>query len=106
MIVEDEPLIRMALEEFLGGHGHDCAHASTVRGALELSCTQAFDAALLDVTLKHEQIYPVVRVLQDIGVRCVFITGHLREHLPAEFAQVRYVEKPFDEGAIIDALTA
>lgn len=104
LIVEDEPLIRMALTEFLESRGHICAHATTVDGALQLSERIAFNAALLDVNLKTELVYPVVRALQYKGVRCVFVTGYLREDLPAEFANVRYVEKPFDESAVIDAL--
>ncbi len=104
LIVEDEPLIRMALEEFLEGRGHICAHATTVERALELTQRITFDAALLDVSLKYEQVYPVVRALQQKGVRCIFMTGHAKEDLPAEFAHLRYLEKPFDEAAVIAAL--
>jgi len=104
LIVEDEPLIRMALSEFLESRGYVCAHAATVDNALTIAQTQTFNAALLDVVLKDGKVYPVVRALQQKGVRCIFITGHLPEELPAEFANLRCLEKPFDETAVIDAI--
>ncbi len=104
LIVEDEPLIRVALQEFLEKRGHACAHACTAEEALELARHLMFDAALLDVSLKDKQVYPVVRALQDKGVRCIFVGGYLREDLPTEFANVRTIAKPFAESAVLDAI--
>lgn len=51
LIVDDEPLIRDTLAEFLAGEGFPVATRGSAEEALELAATRRFDVALCDVQL-------------------------------------------------------
>jgi DNA-binding NtrC family response regulator len=68
LIVEDEPVIRSTLEEFLTGEGYLVAVAGTVVDALRLARAQDFDAAICDVQLPDGDGINLLRRLQQINL--------------------------------------
>ena len=64
LVVEDEYLIRMLLEDMLAELGYGVAAAvGTIAEASEHATKGDFDAAMLDVNLDGQEIYPVADIL-------------------------------------------
>ena len=96
LIAEDEPLIAMMLEDFIGSIGHSvaasCDSVSTALAAVEQG---GFDLAILDVNLKGESVWPVAAALKERSIPFVLASGGFVERPPAEFAQAPMIEKPY-----------
>ena len=52
-------------------------------------------AAILDVNLGGEQVYPVARALRERGIPFMFATGYGERRLPSEFEGERTLQKPY-----------
>lgn len=101
MIVEDEVLVAMGLEEQLIELGRSVvAISNTVDDAMRAIDEFAPDAAILDVNLCGELVYPVASRLMDLGTPFVFITGYGRESIDQKFSLVPILEKPIDRSAL------
>jgi DNA-binding response OmpR family regulator len=53
------------------------------------------DAAVLDVNLRGDMVFPVADALRERGVPFAFATGYDQEALPDRFVGAPRVEKPF-----------
>lgn len=97
LLVEDEFFIADEVAEAFMAHGaHVVGPEPTVAGALRLVATEPrLDAAVLDVNLRGEMVYPVADVLQAAAVPFVFTTGYDTSHIPARFATIPRCVKPF-----------
>jgi len=105
LIVEDEPLIAMMLEDFLETLGHKvAASCDSVETALEQVEAGGFDVAILDVSLKDGQVWPVADRLVAAGIPFVLATGGHVEPPPAAHADVPVLAKPYTIDAIEPAL--
>jgi CheY-like chemotaxis protein len=54
------------------------------------------DAAVLDINLRSDMVFPLARTLRARKVPFVFTTGYDRRSIEAEFGDVRLWEKPLD----------
>jgi len=106
LIVEDESLVAMLLETILSDMGCDViGPESNVDDGLRIaSGTGKLDAALLDVNVAGQEVFPVAEALKARGVPFVFSTGYGEAWLPEHWRGNPTVQKPFTEGAIRDAL--
>ena len=106
LIVEDESLVAMLLETILSDMGCDViGPESNVDDGLRIaSGTGELDAALLDVNVAGQEVFPVAEALKARGVPFVFSTGYGEAGLPENWRGNPTVQKPFTEGAIRDAL--
>ena len=96
LVVEDEYLIRMLLEDMLGDLGYEVAAAvGTIAEAKELAATGGFDAAVLDVNLDGEEIFPVADILAGRGLPFLFVTGYGEASLPQAYRGRPALQKPF-----------
>ena len=96
MIVEDEPLIAMALEMLVqddGGVvvGPFAAVSPALRG---LEGSPRIDVAMLDCNLGREPVWPVADALVARGVPFAFTSGHGVKDIPHRFASVEVLVKP------------
>jgi hypothetical protein len=55
-----------------------------------------FQAAVLDVNLDGEMVYPVADAVLARGVPFVFVTGYSAEGIDRRFAQVPVLQKPIE----------
>ena len=103
LVVEDEPLVAMMVEDILLGEDVVViGPAASLVKALEL-VEGEFDAALLDVNLAGERVYPVARRLQQRGIPFVFATGYGgRDEEWGNMPNI--LEKPYSRGGVIAAL--
>jgi CheY-like chemotaxis protein len=108
LIVEDEPLIAMMLEDFLGSLGHTVVGtAETVADAMERIDEGGFDVAIVDVHLKNgEHVWPVADRLAAEGLPFILATGGHIEPPPAAHAGAPVLSKPYTIDAIEPALSA
>lgn len=107
LVVEDESLVAMLLETILEDMGcTPVGPISNVDEALSvLADTTDLDAALLDVNVAGQQVFPVADALKARGVPFVFSTGYGEGGLPDEWRGQTTIQKPFTEATIQDALT-
>jgi len=106
MLVEDEMLIAMDVEGMLADAGF--AHVSTVNSAaeaLKLIRRAPPALAILDFNLGDGTSLPVADELEELGVPFVFATGYGEGGIiPARFAEVPVVRKPYDVQTLLRAL--
>ena len=105
LILEDEPIIAMAIEDALQDAGVDPVIASTLERADALIAEAAFDAAVLDVNIHGRQSYGLAARLLESGVPFVFASGYGGSTHPPEFADIPTVGKPYEIAAIAEALS-
>jgi DNA-binding NarL/FixJ family response regulator len=95
LVVEDEPLVSMALGEELDEAGAmTVGPAASVEGALDLIAGGPVDTAILDVELQGKSVYAVADLLVGRGVPFILTTGHDAEFLPGRYAEVPNCSKP------------
>jgi len=78
LVVEDEGLVAMLIEDMLDDLGCEvaCSAGSVAQALKWIDEDGAADAALLDVNLGGETVWPVADALAARGVRFAFTTGY------------------------------
>ena len=107
LVVEDEYLIAADLAATLEDVGVAVVGpAGSVAQALELveDAGGELDAAVLDVNLGGERVYPVADALAARGVPFVFATGYDHILVPTNHAGVARCEKPVNKAALVRLL--
>jgi CheY-like chemotaxis protein len=97
LIVEDEYTIASDLASWFEEAGSEIVGpAGSVRNALALATSNLdrLDAAVLDVNLRGERVFPVADVLSGAGVPFIFATGYDAHIIPEVYADVPRCEKP------------
>jgi len=107
LVVEDEPMIRLLLDDMLSELGYTmAAEAGRLDEALALAKEGEFDIAILDVNLDGQPINPVVDVLIGRGVPFVFVSGYAKRGILQQHSQVPLLQKPFQADGLARALAA
>jgi len=106
LIVEDEYFLADDLAGEVRRLGADViGPASEIGKAREmLSSGAAVDAALLDINVRNEMVFPLARLLRERNIPFVFTTGYDKESIRPEFADVPLWEKPIDISLLADYL--
>ena len=98
LVAEDEPLVAMNLSKSLAELGFSVVGPySTLAKAATAAVETEVDAALLDVNLNGETVYPVAEILASKNVPFAFITGYGTEALRGKYANAPVLEKPVDQ---------
>lgn len=106
LIVEDESLVAMLLEAVLDDLGCTVIgpESNIDDGLRVVTGGEQLDAALLDVNVAGQEVFPVAEALKARGIPFVFSTGYGESGLPNEWRGNPTVQKPFTDAAIRDAL--
>jgi CheY-like chemotaxis protein len=105
LVVEDEALVALQLEDMLTGLGCTVVGpASRVGQALQLLHGQPIDAAVLDVNIAGELVYPVADELTSRGLPYIFATGYGASGLTEAYRGRPVLEKPFPKKALLRAM--
>ena len=107
LVVEDDYLVARDLCDELADQGAEVVGpAGSVEEALALVAGEPrIDAAVLDINLRNEKVYPVAEALRARGIPFVFTTGYDAWLVPEAFASVRRLEKPVDMRALIESIS-
>lgn len=107
LLVEDELLVSTMLEDMLAEFG--CivvASVPTVADALAaIRAANNIDAAILDVNLKGEKVFPVADLLGNQGVPVVFSTGFGPADLAERYPGTHLLHKPYGPEPLAKLLT-
>jgi DNA-binding response OmpR family regulator len=104
MIVEDEALIAMTVAQYVASYGYEVVGPfGKVSQALSSLQEQPVDAAVLDVQLDREIVFPVAMELT--ARRIAFLTAHQPQAFPEQFKRTDRVSKPFRQAELKRALS-
>jgi PAS domain S-box-containing protein len=97
LLVEDEALTGMMMSDMLTELGFDVIGPfGRVADAMAALKREDFHAAVLDVNLDGEAVYPVADAVVERGLPFVFVTGYSSEGIDRRFAQVPVLQKPIE----------
>lgn len=107
LLVEDEAMVAIMLEEMLAGLGCEvvAVAGSVAQGLSAVSDPdRRLDAAILDVNLGGEKVYPVADRLDACGVPYMFSTGYGLAGIAAAYADAPALAKPYGPEALEQTL--
>ncbi len=105
LLVEDEFLVGLLVQETLREFGFaPVGPYSTLASAREASRSHPIDAAVLDVNLNGEMVYPLAEELVTRGIPFVLLTGYGTADLPPALRAVPHLAKPCDLAALVKRL--
>lgn len=101
LVIEDEPAMRLLLQEYLEFLGYPVLLAPDGATALELAAGGNLSLAFVDINLPDMTGVEVMRRFRKMGVACplVVLSGNLRESYADEIEDLdvdRVMEKPID----------
>ncbi len=106
MIVEDEYFQAEDMGQALvqaGAHlVGPCASIPAAWGMLPSA--SVIDAAVLDINLRGQDVFPFAEKLADLGIPFLFATGYDRGVVPEAYRDAMLIEKPFGSSQLINAL--
>ncbi len=99
LVVEDELLIALALEDMLQGFGCKVVGPfSNLSEAERAIRSEPIDAALLDVNVRGQLVYPLATMLKERGIPVILCSGYAASNMiPDAFKQTPQIAKPYDE---------
>jgi CheY-like chemotaxis protein len=107
LLVEDETMVALLLSDMLQDLGCEVVGpASRVAEALALAESEKVDAALLDVNLAGEKVFPVADRLAERQVPFVFSTGYGLSGIEERYVSRRVLQKPYEQDQLAAALAA
>jgi CheY-like chemotaxis protein len=97
LIAEDEILLALEIEDLAGALGcRIIGPVARLEHLLTLIDEAKFDAALLDVSLAHdEKVYPAADRLRARGIPFAFMTAYGPASLDGDYAQDPILRKPY-----------
>ena len=107
LLVEDESTVALMVEEFLSELGlRVIGPFGTVSDALCALRETSLDAAVLDINLGSESVYPVADLLLEKKVPVAFISGYSAEGVDPRYAHLPLVQKPIDRRVLVDLFSS
>jgi CheY-like chemotaxis protein len=101
LVVEDESLVAMMMEHTLVESGFRVVGPiHRLADAVVAATEREMDAALLDVNLGGELVYPLADLLAGRGVPFAFLTGYAAEVIHPRFNGVPILQKPLARHAL------
>lgn len=105
LVVEDEIMIAMLLEEILSDAGYTVVGPySRLADALVAAQTLPCEAALLDVNLGGEKVFPAAEALEHRHVPFLLLSGYGDKAIPSDHPNWHSLEKPFKERELLMAI--
>jgi PAS domain S-box-containing protein len=105
LVVEDEALVAMAIREALDALGYSVVGpCSKITEAVVALRHNRVDAAVLDINLGGESVYPLADILKAENIPFVFVTGYGGEELDSRFSTVPILQKPIEPNALRNVL--
>lgn len=108
LVVEDEHLVAQETVEGLRAAGCKVSGPiATLREALRIAATDDLDAAVLDINLKGDLVWPAAHALRARGIPLIFASGYSDTMMPPpEFRGAVRLEKPARREELLTALAA
>ena len=106
LVVEDESLVALLLQDAIEeAGGAVVGPCYTFAESLAAARSETFDAAVLDVDLSGEDVFPAADELKRRGIPFVFHTAHAdRDEIKARFGEVVLCRKPMRMEDLVSVL--
>lgn len=108
LVVEDEFLVSLVTVDLL--HSVGCmvvGPAARIAAALKFAQSESLDAAVLDIDIAGDTIWPVAEELRRRSVPFLFLSAHAHQGLiPATFAAALRLDKPVEKDRLLRGLNA
>lgn len=107
LVAEDEYTIATDLKrELVRAGARVIGPVASLEWTLELiDATQHIDAAILDVNLQGEKVFPAADLLGIRGVPFLFATGYDESVIPTRFEDILRCEKPMEPHDLVRVVT-
>lgn len=108
LIVEDEAMIAMMLEEYLGVLGHDVRGVAATLAEADALMEEGeglMGLAILDCFLGEEEVWPLADRLAERGVPLILSSGGSISTIPERFASCPMLQKPYTIAALSEVLS-
>jgi PAS domain S-box-containing protein len=97
LVVEDEALVALAVNDTLVESGWSVIGPfSVIADARNVIFKTSISAAILDVNLNGDLVYPLAETLTDREIPFVFVTGYGVESIDPRFRKIQVLQKPID----------
>ncbi|MFY9876933.1 MAG: response regulator [Rhodomicrobium sp.] len=106
LIAEDDAILAFDLGIVLQKAGAEILGPTlTLSHALSLAQTTPMSAAVLDVSLRDEEVFPAAQALQGRGVGIVFYTGYAAvDQLRRDWPDAQVLTKPTPARVLVEAV--
>jgi DNA-binding response OmpR family regulator len=105
LVVEDEMLVSLLIEDTLADE--QCIVVGPfdrVPTGLAAAESETIDAAVLDVNLAGEKVYPIAEALAARGIPFLLLSGYGQSAAPSEHADWPVCNKPFNPEKLVAQL--
>jgi|SRR3954452_8720201 len=107
LVVEDSPVIGSATAEMLDDLGCEAiGPAPNMALARELIAAGGFDAALMDVHIRGERVFPLCEMLEAMEIPFVFTSGYADWHMLEKWEDRPRLQKPYTPQQVEEALAS
>jgi CheY-like chemotaxis protein len=98
LLVEDESMVALMMADFITEFGLAVVGPfAKVAEALQAARDNDLDAAVLDINLNGEMVYPLADALLAANVPIVFVTGYTADSIDPRFAELAVLHKPVEK---------
>jgi len=106
LIAEDDAILAFDLGIILQKAGAEILGPTlTLSHALSLAQTASMSAAVLDVSLRNEEVFPAAQELTERGVGIVFYTGYAAvDQLRRDWPEAQVLTKPTPARVLVEAV--
>lgn len=96
LVVEDQMIVAMQIEDMLQAAGCQVVGpVGTLQAAIAMAREEPLDAAVLDINLDGDKVYPAAEELHSRGIPFILATGYGEQALPEKWRQRPRLSKPF-----------
>jgi len=108
LVVEDDFLVALTTMDVLESIGCKIVGpVARLATAIQLVQSESLDAAILDINISGEMIWPVAEELQRRDVPFIFLSAYpMLSVVPKFFATVARLEKPLEKNRLVNHLRA
>ena len=105
LMVEDSPVVAVACEDMLRDMGCvPVGPATNMAAALQLAADEPLDAAVVDINIRGDKAFPVLKILADRAVPFLLASGYADWSMPAEWQRHPRLAKPYSPHLLRDSL--
>jgi len=106
LLVEDEPLVAMMMSQMIGDLGATVVGPFGTVGEAIAAGAENLDAAVLDINVAGELVYPLAERLATSGTPMVFLTGYDAKSVDHRFHEADVLTKPIAEADLASCLAS
>jgi DNA-binding response OmpR family regulator len=107
LVIEDSPVVGPFTADILAELGFEAVGpAPNMASARQLAEQADYDAALLDIHIRGERVFPLCEALDAKGVPFIFTSGYADWQMPDKWQDRPRLQKPYSIDELSSALDA